>query len=235
VKIVRVAQHSFLAAPITPASTVLDLGVNTGDFTRGIVAAFGCKVIGVEPVPGLYEGLHDLDGLTVQQVAISADGKPATLYLNRDTCATVDPRLVTPRAERVEVPTITFEALLDSHSIDRAALVKVDIEGAELAMIESTPLATLQRVDQFTIEFHDFVEPRLAPAVAACRAKLRAAGFADMSLSGDNSDVLFVNRERIPFGRIHQTAATLLQKYPRGIRRKLDRRLGRDRRHDHYL
>ena len=68
---------------------------------------------------------------------------------------------------------ITLAALLDKHGLDRATLVKVDIEGAELPMLESTSLQTLQRVDQFTLEFHDFVAPSQADDVHRAKQRLR--------------------------------------------------------------
>ncbi len=225
IRIARVADHSFLSAPIGRTSAVLDLGVNTGAFASAMVDRFGCHVIGVEPVPQLFAALGGLTGVTVEQFAITADGEPVTLFINRSSCATIDARLSQPSADAVEVPGITLAALLERHRLDRAALVKVDIEAAEHAMIDTAPLEVLQRVDQFTIEFHDFLHPELVDSVRTTRDRLRAAGFAELSLSGDNCDVLFVNRARIPFGPGLRAAAALSQKYPRALRRKLARRL----------
>jgi FkbM family methyltransferase len=225
IRIARIADHSFLAAPITPASIVVDLGVNMGAFAMAMIEAYGCAVVGAEPVPQLFAALPAVDGLAVERLAITADGGPTTLYLNQATCATIHEGLSQSDAPSVEVEGITLAGLLDRHLLERVPLVKVDIEGAEIAMIESATLATLKRVDQFTIEFHDFLDPGLAGAVRRARQRLRSAGFVDFKLSRDNSDVLFVNRSRIPFGAVQRTAAAVTHKYPRGIARKLDRRV----------
>jgi FkbM family methyltransferase len=225
IRIARVADHSFLAAPIDSASTVLDLGVNTGAFAIGMVERFGCRVIGVEPVPHLFLGLRSLTGVTVEQFAMTSSNAPVSLNLNPSACATIDQRLTQPGAEEVEVDGITLDALLDRHRLERVDLVKVDIEGAEHPTLDAAPREVLQRVDQFTVEFHDFLHPELAQSVRATRRRLRGAGFAELCLSGDNSDVLFVNRARIPFGFGLQTAAAVSQKYPRALRRKLGRRV----------
>jgi FkbM family methyltransferase len=221
IRIGRIAGHSFLTAPISPAATVLDLGLNRGEFATGVIDRYGCAVIGLEPVPELVAAVPRRPRLTVEHAAITGEGEVAALHLNRSGCATLEPRLALPGAEVVEVPATTLAALLERHRLDRVALVKVDIEGAELPMIHGSTVETLSRVDQFTIEFHDFLEPGLADAVASARRRLRAAGFADFQLSRDNTDVLFVNAARVPFSR---AGAAIAYKYPRGIARRLDRR-----------
>ena len=227
-RIARVAEHSFLANPITADSVVLDLGVNTGAFATALVRDYGCTVIGVEPVPHLFSALPELERLTVEQLALTGEGDAVDLYINpSSTAATIDPRLAATDVSAVTVPGITLGALLDRHEVCRAALVKVDIEGAELAMIDSAPRDVLDRVDQFTIEFHDFLDPGMTHDVNRVKRRLQAAGFSELCLSGDNSDVLFVNRTRLPFGPHRRTAAALAYKYPRGAGRKLRRTAAR--------
>ena len=76
-RVARVAEHSFLAAPVTPGSTVVDLGVNLGEFAKTMVSDFGCSVVGVEPEPKRFR--LTVDGLTVEPLAIAADSQPKTL------------------------------------------------------------------------------------------------------------------------------------------------------------
>ncbi|MGO9899325.1 MAG: FkbM family methyltransferase [Solirubrobacteraceae bacterium] len=224
IRIVRAAGHSFLAAPISPTSVVVDLGVNEGEFALAMIESFGCSVVGIEPVPDLFAALPRLDRLAVDPFAVTATGDSVTLYLNRSrTAATIDARLSEAAAPSVQVEGITLAGLLDRHRLDRAPLVKIDIEGAELEVFENASIATLQRVDQFTVEFHDFLDPQLAEPVRRAKQRLRSAGFAEFALGLDNQDVLFVNRARIPFGPVQRAAAALTHKYPRGVRRQLDR------------
>jgi FkbM family methyltransferase len=224
-RIARIAGHSFLTAPLRPGTAVLDLGVNHGEFATEILARFGCRVFGVEPVPELFAALPLLAGLTVEQLAVTGDGEPARLYVNHTTCATIQAGLSQAGAPTVEVPGVTLAGLLDRHGLEHVALVKVDIEGAELAMVAAASDETLRRADQITIEFHDFLDPGLGGPVRDARRRLRAAGFAELAMSRDSSDVLFVNRSRIAFGAGHKLAATITQKYPRGIGRIAARRL----------
>jgi FkbM family methyltransferase len=225
IRVARVASHSFLSAPIDESSVVIDLGVYKGEFARAMIVRYGCLVVGVEPVPELFAALPTMRRLTVEPRAITPDGEPATLHINPvPTDATIDARLSHPGAPTVSVAGTTFADLLDRHGIGRVPLVKVDIEGAEVGMLQRSTPRTLRRVDQFTIEFHDFLNASLGGEVRQAKRRLRDVGFAELSLSLDNTDVLFVNCERIPFGPIRRAAAAAVYKYPRGIRRRLQRR-----------
>jgi FkbM family methyltransferase len=181
--------------------------------------------VGVEPVPDLFEAITGTHGLTVEHLAISAEARPVTLFLSESiVAATIDQRLSEPDAPTVTVAGITFTGLLDRFGLDRVPLVKVDIEGAEIEMFKTTPAETLQRIDQFSIEFHDFLDPRQADDVQRVKQRLLSAGFSEMAFSTDNTDVLFVNQARVPFTSAQKAAAAVLYKYPRGISRNLQRR-----------
>ncbi len=220
----RVADHSFLSEPIDEESVVVDLGVNAGEFATVMIDRYGCSVVGIEPVPELFAALPSLERLTVDPLAITPDGQSATLHISSSsTAATIDRRLSAPDAPTVTVEGITFAGVLDRYRLQRSELVKVDIEGAEISMIASATTQTLQRVDQFTIEFHDFLHPAMAADVRQVKRRLRCAGFAELSLSRDNSDVLFVNRSRIGFDALQRAAAALVYKYPRGLARNIER------------
>jgi FkbM family methyltransferase len=52
---------------------------------------------------------------------------------------------------------ITLETFLNTQRIELVDLLKIDIEGAEEAVFNSTRDATLCNIKQITIEFHDFV------------------------------------------------------------------------------
>jgi FkbM family methyltransferase len=224
-RIARVAEHSFLAAPITVGSTVVDLGVSLGEFATAMVKDFGCSVIGIEPVAQLIEEIPKIDRLTVEQFAVAAENKPVTLYLSSSALtATIDAELADAGAPAVEVDGITLAEALDRHDLRRAALVKVDIEGAEIQMLESASLETLQRVDQFSVEFHEFLNRHQRDEVTRIKHRLRSAGFAEIDFSTCNMDVLFVNQSRIPFTAAHRALAVMMYKYPRGLARRFERR-----------
>jgi hypothetical protein len=78
-------------------------------------------------------------------------------------------------------------------------LLKLDIEGAEFEVIESTPDSILRSIGQITVEFHDF-QPRFAGRGLFERARRRLVnlGFACCLMSfRSNGDVLFLNSEQL--------------------------------------
>ena len=99
----------------------------------------------------------------------------------------------------------------------------MDIEGAEMEILETAPAELLRRARQITVEFHDFLYPELLPRVKAIQRRLAAAGFYVINFSQfTNGDVLFVRRDLISYPQY------LFLKYPvkygRGVRRLLARR-----------
>jgi FkbM family methyltransferase len=213
-----------LTAPINENSVVIDLGLNSGAFSREIIRRFGCRVIGVEPVPSLFAALPAEERLVAEARAITADGSGVVLHLNRTKCATILHELTEDGSEEVEVAGTTIQDLLDRHDIRRAALAKVDIEGAELAMITAMTQSTAQRFDQFTIEFHDFLNSDQRPAVRQAKQRLKSFGFWCVGFSrGNSADVLFINEEMCPLSWSTRALVIARYKYARGAVRVFNR------------
>src|SRR5689334_261395 len=133
-RVAEIRRHSFITDWLSDQSVVLDLGMHRGEFGRAVNDAFACRVIGVEPVPDFYDGLAGAPGITAERCAVNGDGRPVVLHLNRgsDTCATIHPGLAQPGVVTVGVQGTTIGDLLARHDVERAALVKLDVEGAEL-------------------------------------------------------------------------------------------------------
>lgn len=85
--------------------------------------------------------------------------------------------------------------------------MKVDIEGAEAALFNSTSDATLCNVKQITIEFHDFVPGSISTEeVNTIVNRLKKLGlvclpFSYLSSDMDTCDFLLINRNlcKIPY------------------------------------
>jgi FkbM family methyltransferase len=223
--VAEVARHSFITDGLTAEAVVVDLGMNRGEFSRRVSAGFGCRIVGVEPVPELYAALPKLPRVVAEPCAVTADGQPVQLHLNAATCATIDAGLAEPEAATIEVPGITLEHLLSRHGVTRVALAKFDIEGAEVDVLERIDATTLSRIDQLTIEFHDFLDPRQGPGVERVVRRLERDGFTCLRFSLDNTDVLFVNERRLALSRGQRLWLAARYKYPRGVVRRLRRLL----------
>ena len=224
-RVARVAEHSFLEAPVRRGgAVVVDLGCNRGGFATGMIGRYGATVYAVEPVPELFAALPQLPGLHAEQLAIVGDGAAEVeLLLNEGSCATVDRRLSEPGATAVAVPAERLAQLLSRHGLTHVDVLKVDIEGAEMEMLDGTPDAVLATIAQISVEYHDFVDPSLAPQVAATHTRLVDLGFRSLAFSRGNQDVLYVNSDKLPLNVAQRLWITLRYRYLRGLGRTFDR------------
>ena len=150
-ELTRVSGHTFLTAGLGPDSTVLDLGANRGAFARAVLERFGCRVHSVEPTPELAPGLEAIDGLDLHRVAVSALGGELLFRVdpdNSESSSIVDE----PDEHTTTVAGTTLEALVDE--IGPPDLLKMDIEGAEVAILKGAPAPVLTGIPQLTVEFH---------------------------------------------------------------------------------
>lgn len=223
-RVVSINRHSFVADGLSAESVVFDLGMHRGVFATAMIQAYHCRVIGLEPVPELFAALPSLPGVVAEQKALTGNGEPAILYLNRGACATMLPDLAEDDAETVTISATTLSDLLQRHSVDRVALVKLDIEGAELDVLCTTDPSVLRRVDQFTVEFHDHADPGQEPAIREVSKHLIDQGFDRFKFSRrDHTDVLFWNRSQGPLTFPRRLWLTGRYKYPTVIRRGVRR------------
>ena len=98
----------------------------------------------------------------------------------------------------------------------------MDVEGAELEVIETTDPMIFQRCKQITIEFHSFLRPTDRERVENASSLLSTFGFWHLDFSTERSDVLFVNDSLIDLPRLAKILLTT-QKYHAGISRRLRR------------
>jgi len=107
----------------------------------------------------------------------------------------------------ISVDGITLETFLNNERIELVDLLKIDIEGAEEAVFNSTRDATLCNVKQITIEFHDFMPGSISrEEVNKITNRLKRLGFICIPFSYlfpdmDTCDFLFINSNRckIPY------------------------------------
>ncbi len=125
-----------------------------------------------------------------------------------------------PSANAVEVEGNTLDALADRLGLDRIALVKLDIEGAEF---EAASDELLGRCGQITREFHNFITPQAGPRIAMILRRMEGLGFQVIRFTRRfHGDVLFVN-ESAGLGRLEYPFARAVPRNARGLRRIAER------------
>jgi len=81
----------------------------------------------------------------------------------------------------------------------RIDLIKMDVEGAEIVILESASASDLASCSQLTVEFHDKRPPFTRRDVDRVCRRMRAEGYAIVMANWPKlDDVLFVNLKSVP-------------------------------------
>lgn len=177
--IVTIEEHTFLARPLGPSSVVLDLGANAGRFAHAVVQRFGCVCHAVEANPVMADQIPDDARIRVHRHAMGGEPGDAPFHISTDPLSSgFTPADDRDYSETISVRVETLPGLIRQLGVDRVDLVKTDIEGAEIAMVDACSDEDLHRVDQFTIEFHEFNGTTPEADVHRTLDRFRDLGFA---------------------------------------------------------
>jgi FkbM family methyltransferase len=194
--------HTIYTPPLGATSVILDLGANHGDFAREMSARFGGSYFLIEANPALAEGLAVDGRFHVWSCAVTPVEGPVAFHIARnDEGSSILDLPSTSRydcvlSETVETPGRTLESLIAATGAERIDLVKIDIEGAEVAVLRGLPDHVLAKIGQLAIEFHG--DPMfgfgLRDAVEEVIRSLRRRGFLCLDFTNrERLDVLCVN------------------------------------------
>ena len=222
----RIRGHSFIRDLLPKEDgLIVDLGMNEGYFSYEMQRKFSCKVVGVEANPLLVQAIVASDRLRPLNYAVSESRGDVSFNVNPEN-SEASSLTAGPRTQAVSVPCISFSDLVHTQGIRRIDLLKVDIEGAEVEMLQSTPAATLLLAKQISVEFHAFLDPEAVPAIKSILARLKKMGFMAIDFSRTYEDVLFINRHEVRLSPSSKVSL-LFQKYRRGVLRMVWSRLSR--------
>lgn len=225
--------HHFVVDRLGPDATVVDLGMNQGAFAAYISVNTEARVFGVEPVPELFSALPRDDRIKPFNVAVGGADGSIKLSIYKDHCASTLQGLVTKveAVEEIEVPMISYKTLLELASVGRIHLLKIDIEGAELDMMDSMTDEELKNIEQITVEFHDFMDSTHLPRINKILQRLRTLGFYIVNYSIRNhADVLCVNEDALNLSSLSKLQLQLSNLQQAIVRLARGRWLGEARR-----
>jgi FkbM family methyltransferase len=199
---VTVRGHSFLPGPIGKDSLVLDLGANLGEFSAGMIARFGCRMVAAEALEELAAQIPKNQRLTVVPVAVGGSNGSISISVFPDRCASVRGTVNAEEKPSLrEIPMLTLRELRSRAQAAEIDLMKLDIEGAEIDLFAGSTDSELLEIGQITCEFHDFLYRELRKPVREIFARMRSLGFGIVHFSFDNTNVLLVN-PRIRIGNL---------------------------------
>lgn len=221
----QVRGHTFLPNFLNRTSKVIDLGMNKGDFAKVLRDRYGCSVAGVEANPSLARATSEWGDILCKNVAISGSDGFVEFFVNQQDSEAS--KIITQKFGSdvtMTVPCVSLSSFLDEIGAEEVDLLKIDIEGAELDLVEQTEPDVLRRCAQITIEFHSFVFTEQAPRVESAISRLSEAGFYHLDFSIRRTDVLFINNRIIELSAADKSYL-MFQKYRSGVKRHLHRRL----------
>ncbi len=222
--------HTFYRPGLGPDSVVVDLGASSGGFAHAVAELTGCRCHCVEAAPDNVLVIEQTDRISRHHYAIGGIDGPVTVHVADEEFHWVGTEAIAGAGEAIEVPGVTLPTLLTELGLCDVDLLKVDIEGAEIAMFDAAPDDVLRRMRQISIEFHDFIDPRQGPDVARIIKRLEGLGFdAVVFTRRFHGDVLFLNRPALGIGKARLLLYRSLVKWSRGIGR-MWARVGGERR-----
>lgn len=142
-RIAEPRQRQFFAAQVEPGMVVFDVGANLGFYTTLLADLVGLsgRVHAFEPDPLSFGILARRTAkranVESHQTAVGDHTGSITLYCHRSNRADnrVHPSLGEETAEAVEVPLTTLDDYCAARGISRIDAVKIDVQGAEVAVL----------------------------------------------------------------------------------------------------
>lgn len=202
----RLREHSFLACLLPRPATLADFGAHRGEFFAAFKSQHPVsRALLVEADPSLAESLELTfgDDANVIHAAAVAGNEQSRITFNRS----VEPESSSifsewsaayGIADQVKVPTVNLREVF-KRSGGQIDLLKMDVEGAEIGILESASAADLASCCQLTVEFHDKRPPFTRGDVDRVCRRMRAEGYVTLLANWPKvDDVLFVNLKHFP-------------------------------------
>lgn len=222
----RVIDHSILTSALPRSGAVVfDCGANHGDFAKWAADRLNATVYSFEADPELASRLPQWNGVRWFNIAIAGEDGQMTLRRAQNRCTSGFFNTEARAGDTFAVEARSLESFCTENGIPRVDLLKLDIEGAELDVLERGSPEFFSRVDQITCEFHDFLDNQQLPRIKAVIERMRRLGFIVIRMSyWTYGDMLMINRRSRAIG---PWASSLIRvhKYAAGARR-LIRRIG---------
>lgn len=136
----------------------LDIGMNAGFFSS-FAASIGARVLSFEPQPACIKNAAAAHSPSIELYNFGVSANPVTLTMTKDKCNPGNTILeaATTEEKGVHVPTLNLGRQFNISCIPFVDVVKIDVEGSELAVLESImPLIAAKRIGLLIIEISNW-------------------------------------------------------------------------------
>ena len=171
------SEHSYYPDLISDYPILFDLGACFGAFSNHFLEKFpNAKIVMVEANPTNFNKIDLKDKrCTLMNKALSLRAGKIDFYEDQNSSQNGSVLFNYFNGVKHEIQTTNLEELFKSYTeID---LVKMDIEGAEWDLLMNTPAETLLKMNQLSVEFHDFIEKDKEAITLECVKRMKKLGF----------------------------------------------------------
>ena len=164
----EVEGKEFLRANSERDGAILDIGSNIGYYSALLARENpSSRVISVEASPSIFENLvsnckaNGLSNISFYNRAVSDTDDIEIEFYNRDALSSIDRQMLDDwsvpenNITKERTKTITVDTLLERESVHNISLLKMDIEGAEVAALSGAKsVLEEKRIERMLIEYH---------------------------------------------------------------------------------
>jgi FkbM family methyltransferase len=178
-------------------SIIVDLGAHKGNFSKKFIQNSPYnQIILIEANPDLisiidkklanfknYQILNRaIDNQPDQTINFYPSHNPLAGSTNRELRDQFDQKFEKQLKNPTKVKTITLDELIQTYGeID---LLKIDIEGLEWNILENLTQYHFEKINQISVEFHDFINPDWRSITQRVIEKLEQLGYSRFSFEG---------------------------------------------------
>jgi FkbM family methyltransferase len=202
----QISGHTLWKKGFFPGMVVIDAGANRGAFGLEMARQWQSRVLAIEPNPDLAQDLRKHPMLTVRECALGQENGMAEFHVafNCEASSLMELPKKSPVAatlqKKVPVEVRRLEDVTKEWGVGACAVLKLDVEGMEVKILNELNEAWLGEIEQISIEFHDdpiFQLPEVV-GVEECLQRLRRLGFLVLELGFPRRvDVLCLNQKKL--------------------------------------
>jgi FkbM family methyltransferase len=203
--LINIKEHTFIDKGFSERKAVIvDLGACLGEFTAEFSERFNGigKSVLIEANPTNFNLIEEMENVSKLNRFISTIPDGFEIFREDPSSPYNGTSMFTYFENPVEheIKRITIDSIFEMYRIEKIDILKIDIEGAEYELLENISKETLDKIDQITVEFHDFLDPNLKVRTELIVNKIQSMGYSvisnrlDYKYGSDYYDTLFYKK-----------------------------------------